>query len=338
MRALIIVLTGLVGAQFGHAHHSTLQFDQSEKISIHGTIVKYEWVNPHVYLYVEETKADGKAVTWQVEGQPPAILRRMGWSKDTLKVGDRITANGNPGRDAKRNILLLETLEKPDDSVLDTAMLTIMTSLQQQDVAEPEPADSLQGTWATQLNMPVVTPLWLPTPELLTEKGRAAKEDFVEVRDSPAINCVAMTPPSMMLTPDIKEIDIKEDVVIIRGEFDAVERTIHLDTESHDDASESLHGYAIGHWDGDTLVIETAKFAPHRTGNGTGVPSGRKKHLVERLQLNEARTHLVYSFELTDPEYLAQPITGNEVLSTHRPDLEYSALACDPENARRFTE
>jgi len=295
-------------------------------------------VNPHVYLYVEETAPDGEVVTWEVEGQPPAILRRMGWSKDTVKLGDRITANGSPGRDPERNIMLLETLEKPDDSVLDTAMLTVMTSLQKPDVTNPEPADSLAGTWATQLNMAAVSPLWMPTPERLTEKGRTAKQDFVETRDSPAINCVASPAPIMMLTPDIKSIEIKDDVVLIRGEFDAVERTIHLNADSHADAPASLHGHAVGHWEGETLVIETAKFAPHRTGNGTGVPSGSEKQLVERLHLNEARTHLVYSFELTDPEYLAQPITGSGVMSTHRPDLEYSPLPCDPENARRFTE
>ncbi len=60
--------------------------------------------------------------------------------------------------------------------------------------------------------------------------------------------------------------------------------------------------------DGSTLVIDTAHFASHKTGNGyTGVPSGPMKHLVERLALDEGGTTLSYSFELRDPEFLAAP-------------------------------
>jgi hypothetical protein len=69
---------------------------------------------------------------------------------------------------------------------------------------------------------------------------------------------------------------------------------------------------------------------------GVGLPSGSDKHLVERLELNAERTHLTYSFELEDPEYLDKPIKVGGMQWVYRPDLEFEELPCDLDNARRF--
>jgi hypothetical protein len=65
------------------------------------------------------------------------------------------------------------------------------------------------------------------------------------------------------------------------------------------------------------------------------VPSGVRKHLVERFQLSADRTRLTYSFELEGPDYLTKPVTGS-VEWVHRPDLTYTAYKCDRTLARRF--
>ncbi len=93
-------------------------------------------------------------------------------------------------------------------------------------------------------------------------------------------------------------------------------------------------GHSIGRWDGGTLVVDTARFTPHRLGNGAGLPSGAGKHLVERFALN-AEGGLTYSFELEDPEYLKERVTGTSQW-LYRPDVEYVATPCDRDNARRF--
>jgi hypothetical protein len=64
---------------------------------------------------------------------------------------------------------------------------------------------------------------------------------------------------------------------------------------------------------------------------------GQKKHLVESFELNPDRTSLTYRFELEDPEYLTAPVIGQLQLA-HRPDLDFTPVACDLENARRFLE
>src|SRR5688572_189651 len=84
------------------AHHSMARFDAERVVAIDGVVTRYEWANPHVYIYLEETTTTGEKVEWEIEGSPPAILRRQGWSKDTLAVGDILSVSGNPYRDESR--------------------------------------------------------------------------------------------------------------------------------------------------------------------------------------------------------------------------------------------
>src|SRR5262249_52184357 len=97
----------------------------------------------------------------------------------------------------------------------------------------------------------------------------------------------------------------------------------------------SIQGHSIGHWEGKTLVIDTARFASHASGNAYGLPSGAGKHLVERLTLDADGTTLAYHFELADPEFLAAPVTA-DLRFVFRPDLKYAPPKCSRENARRF--
>jgi hypothetical protein len=83
-------------------------------------------------------------------------------------------------------------------------------------------------------------------------------------------------------------------------------------------------------------VIDSAQFAYYALGNGYGLPSGLQKHLVERLTPGADGASLTYHFEMTDPEFLAAPVTG-DVPWVFRPNLQYAPLKCDLKNARRFT-
>lgn len=316
------------------AHHSSSNFDSESEVSVEGTIVDFEWVNPHVYLWVE-TDADGGR-TWEVEGQPPALLRRLGWTPATVHVGDRVMVTGNPGRDPERGILLMESLEKADGKL--QAGGAALIALASAEASDSPPATGLSGTWTTDLDLERLGPLMSASDLPLTANGKDAAARYDEAVDNPAIDCVAYPAPIMMVTPDIKTIEVRDDVVVIRGEFDAAERIVHLNVASHEGAEASNQGHSIGRFDGDTLVIDSTNFLPHRTTLAEGVPSSPAKHLIERLALDTDGTSLVYSFELQDPEYLAEALTVEGYRWHHRPDLEFVALPCDQDNARRFAE
>jgi Family of unknown function (DUF6152) len=82
-----------------YAHHSvSAEFDLSKRIILEGRITKVEWMNPHVYLYVD-VKAEGKTANWACETAGPNTLARQGWSRMSFKIGDRVTVVGYQARD-----------------------------------------------------------------------------------------------------------------------------------------------------------------------------------------------------------------------------------------------
>ena len=82
------------------AHHGfAVEFDQKNPITLIGTVTKMEFMNPHIYLYVDVKGNDGKVVNWALEGGPPNVLYRQGWRKDTVKPGDMVTVKGFRARD-----------------------------------------------------------------------------------------------------------------------------------------------------------------------------------------------------------------------------------------------
>jgi hypothetical protein len=142
-----------------------------------------------------------------------------------------------------------------------------------------------------------------------------------------------------MLSPDLKSIEVRDDAVIIRAEFDASERIVHLNEHSHAGAAEvgSVLGHSIGRWEDDgTFVIDTVGIASQGVLSAPG--SSPETHLVEHLRLSEDGTHLSYSFMLEDPQHLTAPVSGEGIRLTYRPDLEFEAVPCDSENVRRFAE
>ena len=76
------------------AHHSLTQFDTSTAVTVKGTIVVIERVNPHSFIFLDQTTSDGQTQRWALEGPGPMHLSRMGIERDTLKVGDVIEACG----------------------------------------------------------------------------------------------------------------------------------------------------------------------------------------------------------------------------------------------------
>jgi len=82
------------------AHHSfAAEYDSSKSVTIKGKFVKIDWVNPHSWIWVEVTGADGKTATWRAEALPPNGLYRQGWTKNSLKAGEEITITGFLAKD-----------------------------------------------------------------------------------------------------------------------------------------------------------------------------------------------------------------------------------------------
>ena len=83
----------------GSAHHSGVIYDRDNPITLEGMVTQYEFVNPHVRIHFEVKDANGNLVKWvAVSGPPQTLFRQDGWTKTTLKPGDKISVLGAPSR------------------------------------------------------------------------------------------------------------------------------------------------------------------------------------------------------------------------------------------------
>jgi hypothetical protein len=83
---------------FGH-HSVSAEFDVNRQSTYAGVVTRVEWSNPHIYFYVDVQDANQKVTNWAFEGAGPNTLARLGWLRDSLKVGDRVTVVAYPARD-----------------------------------------------------------------------------------------------------------------------------------------------------------------------------------------------------------------------------------------------
>ncbi|MEO8464528.1 MAG: DUF6152 family protein [Gammaproteobacteria bacterium] len=97
-----IVLTAVVMPAFAH-HSETAEFNPDKLVKLTGTLVRVEWLNPHVWFYVDVKDDKGNVTTWGFSNAPPGSLMRRGITKDVLKIGSVVNVEGARARDGSNN-------------------------------------------------------------------------------------------------------------------------------------------------------------------------------------------------------------------------------------------
>jgi hypothetical protein len=96
---LIVVVAVFLTATSVVAHHSfASEYDSKKPVTLEGTVTKVEWMNPHVYFYINVKDANGKITNWALEMGQPAGLQRQGWTRNTLQIGDLVKVEGSLAR------------------------------------------------------------------------------------------------------------------------------------------------------------------------------------------------------------------------------------------------
>ena len=83
---------------FGH-HSFSAEFDSNKPVTLEGTVVKMDFVNPHSWLYLDVKGPDGQIQHWSVEGGAPGVLLRNGWTRNTLPEGTKVVVHGFMSKD-----------------------------------------------------------------------------------------------------------------------------------------------------------------------------------------------------------------------------------------------
>ena len=84
------------------AHHSFAMFDFQASKTVSGTVEQFDWTNPHTFIWLQVPTADGKSERYGFEGMSPNYLGRRGWTKETLKPGDKVTVSYHPLKDGSK--------------------------------------------------------------------------------------------------------------------------------------------------------------------------------------------------------------------------------------------
>ena len=95
----VVVFFAIAGTSVVAHHSFAAEFDASKPVKITGTVTKIEWLNPHVWFYVDVKDDAGKVSNWGVEMGSPNGLMRTGWTRNSMKVKDVVTVEGSRARD-----------------------------------------------------------------------------------------------------------------------------------------------------------------------------------------------------------------------------------------------
>ena len=108
-RLIALLLLACAAAPAVHAHHSfAVYFDPDRAVTLTGTVTAFRFTNPHGTIVFDVTDADGATHSWRAETNAPVVLMRRGWTRTSLRAGDRVTISGWQARDGSRYLRLRE--------------------------------------------------------------------------------------------------------------------------------------------------------------------------------------------------------------------------------------
>ena len=103
VRAVLLAGYALLATLPALAHHSfQAEFDANKAVTLKGTLSKIDWINPHIYFYLDVKDDGGKMTTWTLESIPTGFMHRAGLTRDDFVIGDTVTVLGYRAKDGTR--------------------------------------------------------------------------------------------------------------------------------------------------------------------------------------------------------------------------------------------
>lgn len=357
--ALCLAATGACWSANALAHHGFGRFDRTKDAVFEGTITSIDFVNPHAYLYFDAVDDNGEPIAMRCEMRAATLLRRSGWSKEMFTPGAPVTIYGykhrtDPGSCYLEDITIGDAEELNRNDQLEHEGLDISNRPMRLPSGEP----NISGDWAQEQYVIAVPPSgrsvglvpksmkagiesgaispddipdagWGPPPIALTARGQREADDFEmwSPQDNPRLRC---EPTSIIFDwvhdGPVNRITQDGDRIVIDYGLYSNERIVYMDRDTHPaEIAPTFHGDSIGHWEGDTLVVDTVGFKPGVIA--PPVSHSGQLHVVERFHLEQNPLRLVREFEATDPVYFAEPYIRSDVMLVA--DVPYENHGCD---------
>lgn len=317
------------------AHHSVAaSYDPRNTVEVEGTVTVITWRNPHIEFTL--TASDGSE--WELSTHSVSIMRRLGAAEPFVKTGDTIRASGWPARRGQGmfvNNMLLPSGEEfvfkfeaePADLLWSSPMWGT-TDRWYADSGDASAAErGIFRVWSSTLAGGIFRGFWL-SEYPLTEGAMARRAAFDPATDEPLLNCAPKGMPGIMSNPYPLEFHDRGDVIELRlEEYDTV-RSIYMNAETAPAPTPSILGHSIGHWEGDSLVVETTQVNwGHMAGRGIFLSDDL--HQIKRFTPVEEGGRLEYEITMTDAYAFTEPVTLRKSW-VYLPDVQVEPYNCVP--------
>ncbi|MEP6962196.1 MAG: DUF6152 family protein [Acidobacteriota bacterium] len=323
------------------AHHSmTAVYNDAAPVTINGTITKFEWANPHVWVYVDAA-GSGAQVKWEIELASRTELRRSGWTGESLHVGDVVTIAASRARDNSRHARA-KTITLANGTKLSDSSVAAPRAKQTSRPAPKWPNGHVRlgaepgqfGYWAN----PSKVSLYETTAgniamnyegilANIADAGKVApfqpwakalyvyrQKNFL--KDDPMAVCLPPGGPRQFQAPygiQFLEDPTRPRVFVLSRGGNRNWRHIDLDGRAlpnGEDVTPTFFGYSVGKWDGDTLVVQTAGLLERFWFSNGGLPHSESARLTERISRPDYDT-LRYEVTIDDPGAYTRPWTSS---------------------------
>jgi len=344
--SLLTLAVALCGNSPTFAHHPIhAKFEESSPVNFTGIVTNVDWSNPHTHIFVNVTNG-GETLNWAIELESPLILDASGWSKTTVKPGDSITVEGIRARDGSRQLWAKSFTLSGDDNELFTVKDTAPPVPATKQPAPRWP----DGTLALGAISAGTEGYWgYPSSTALVEDGVTVEMDQYgqlaniadaakvaplqpwalgvyqarqqrSLRDDPLyINCKPPGGPRQyqsVLGFKLLEDKPGQRIFLNMGSGNHNYRIIYMDGRAQtglvtgDDNNPLYFGRAAGHWEGDTLVVNTKGFNEDFWFSNGGLPHTSLLTLNEKFSRPDLDT-LHYEVTIDDPGAYTRPWTAS---------------------------
>ena len=358
----IEALSSLAMPALAHHGFGLFQMDTMKKWS--GTLTEMHLVNPHSYMEIDVVDENGKKSHMRCEMRAATLIRRSGWSTEMFKPGSHVEIEGHPHRTDPSACYIenFKIGDAPELNRNDQFQTKTPVDTSHRPLHLPDGQLNISGDWAVEQLVLTVPPsggngsmipkslspafhegkitlaqvqaTQPPRPKAVyTEAGQKAADAFD--RRSPKDNPWFACKPTSIIrdwTADwpINRFEQKtladgEKVIDITYGLYNFNRRIHVGMTKHPDhLTPSYAGHSIGHWEGNTLVVDTVGFAAGVLSPPTR--SSEQMHIVERFTLDTKDMSLRRDYSVTDPVYLAAPYESYDIM--YLSDVPFQKQPC----------
>ena len=315
------LLAALASNSFAH-HSSAPHFDHDNPITVEGRFSHFRMVNPHAYFYFD-VEEDGVINEWRCELSSATQLTRWGWTEDMFNEGQLLKVSGSPARREGQHCYT-SSIELSNGTVISRngAVDGVRTAIEEPQVAVERPffledgRSNIEGAWLTRSFGRGSTERIAPQ-FVATEMGKVAVGGYEMEFDDPILRCHPVNIfNGWNHDRHVNEVYVSENKITLQYGFMDFVRTIHMDIDEHPaNILPTAGGHSIGHWEGDTLVVDTLGFEEGILSHQSGMKHSSEMHVVERIRVDADTGYLVRDYYVNDPLYLVGETHGQDLMT-----------------------